>query len=290
LCDFTTAGNRWRYIDGIVFDAVNTTGNAVWIHGNEQIFDDCEFKNSNAGNGTPEGSYMMIYADGTGAGSHNSTFKNCWIHAVGSGSGAPNKYNYAMYPSGSGVSNGWVIDNCLFEDIGATAISAWPNVGGIRITNNIVRNFGTNSEPYGQGNRTAIFVAAGDDNRIYNNIADGQVNGEYGINAGYSATNTLIYHNTVYECSVTAITLGTQTGTIIRNNIMWQNADTIQGSGYTASNNLTTDPGFVNAAGGDFHLNASDNGGFDLDAVVPTDKDGVARHATTPDRGAYEKS
>jgi hypothetical protein len=131
---------------------------------------------------------------------------------------------------------------------------------------------------------------------VYNNII---YNAAYGIQIGYGATtNTQVYNNTVYDCAKFMsfrIQSPLPTGTIIRNNIGWQNTDnTIVNSGvaYVGSHNLTTaNPRFVNSPT-DFHLqlgSAAIKFGMNLSSIFTTDYVGVTRPASGDwEAGAYE--
>ena len=106
----------------------------------------------------------------------------------------------------------------------------------------------------------------------------------------YGASHTGVYNNTIYHNSNNGIEIdSTSTGAVIENNILYQNgwlAIWNLGSGTVADHNLATDPGFVNAAAGDFHLttgSAAIDAGITI-SLVTTDYDGVIR----PQNGAYD--
>jgi hypothetical protein len=101
-----------------------------------------------------------------------------------------------------------------------------------------------------------------------------------------SGTNIKIYNNTVYNNEYMGISVSGGSGEI-RNNISYGNGNQNIASGkYTASNNLTSNPNFVNGGASDFRLQSNSpaiNAGVNL-VDVPTDKDGVLR----PQGGAYD--
>lgn len=135
------------------------------------------------------------------------------------------------------------------------------------IENNVVyNNGGTWSHPHGAYNSPEFFceqVTGGDGivlwhgsgNIIRNNIIYGNVG--YGIrtneNTTLSSTPNVIYNNTVYKNGSAGLYSYPNESTIFKNNISYLNAkgDLPQA---THSNNLTTDPKFVNPAAGDFGL------------------------------------
>ena len=157
-------------------------------------------------------------------------------------------------------------------------------------TGNIVRNNviyeNRNNEMWGNqmGGNWGIYIHArsptlpgasnGGGNKIYNNTVWGHdsVYGPFGIKIEDAWGNV--------------------SGNDVRNNISYQNGvDVYTGRLGVGSNNLTTDPRFVNPPTGDFHLQSSSpaiDAGLTL-SEVPTDFDGVSRpQGSGYDIGAYE--
>lgn len=151
------------------------------------------------------------------------------------------------------------------------------------------------------------------DSIITNNVCVGKgtqsgTKHSHGISAGNNNTNLLIANNTFYDTAATGLQFFSGTYTL-RNNLFNLTPDTIaveSGSAtVTASHNLcpsndttvsgacavvTTTPGFVNAAGLDFHLTSTSparDQGANLSPTVTTDKDGNLR-IVPYDIGAYE--
>ena len=88
--------------------------------------------------------------------------------------------------------------------------------------------------------------------------------------------------------SQTGISTAGSTNSTVKNNIIFSNVTNtdFSGTGTVASNNLTTDPSFVNAATGDFHLQSGStaiNQGATL-SEVPDDFNGTRR----PQGSAYD--
>jgi parallel beta-helix repeat protein len=201
-----------------------------------------------------------------------------------------------------------LVEDCDIYDNGGWS-EGWNNFGiqlqngytGAQVSNNTIRNnkfhgMGincgalSNCGSYSAG-ITAAFPAASTGNLLYNNIF---YNNHYGILL--KNQNIAAYNNTVYGSTYDGIQIqgtGSHSGMIIRNNISYGNGgDQIEynGSDYTQSNNLTTDPHFLNAATYDFHLTAASTGaidqGYDLSGTLTTDFEGNLR--TVPyDIGAY---
>jgi parallel beta-helix repeat protein len=165
-------------------------------------------------------------------------------------------------------------------------------------SNNIIRNNKIyNNGLLTQGSDTTAFgllFHSGGNNEAYNNLIYNNTSG-VAINGG---SNNQIYNNTVYGNTSNGyagieISSGSS-GTIVKNNILWQNSyDSISdsGAGTIQSNNLTTDPKFMNASANDFHLQSTSpavNAGATISQVT-TDKDGVIRPVgCCYDIGAYE--
>jgi len=143
------------------------------------------------------------------------------------------------------------------------------------IRNSVFRNNGLYLEGAG-------FTIHGTNNQAYNNVSYGN---QYGISA--SGSGHKVHNNTVYGNS----TVGLQfqgTSHVVKNNIIYNNSSLINdySSGITLSNNLTSDPQFVDVANGNFALRSSSpaiNAGQAL-AEVTTDINGVSR----PQGGAYD--
>jgi parallel beta-helix repeat protein len=161
------------------------------------------------------------------------------------------------------------------------------------IRNNIIRNFTTSVETRANG----IIAGGGNDHQIYNNTIHNIANlaGQSGGIYLYNTRNSEVYNNTVYGNGRFGIVVESySSGAIVRNNISYGNqvnnyadfaSDTLE------SNNLFTDPHFVDAGGGDFRLR-SDSPAIDRGAYLATvgfDQLGVARpQGDGYDIGAYE--
>jgi len=293
----TGSSKQYIIFDGVVFDGVNIDFNTVKLDGNVSIgFPDhirltnCEVMNSGDGSG------LLITTDGsaTNKGGFNEIL-NCAIH--------DNGHDQAVSTGTGNTANIYVqnADN-LFE--GNDIYNGW----GVGITNNkqnsgfpdrniYRKNTIHDNGLYGQKG-TGLVLTSNADLQIYNNlIYNNSGTFAYGIDTDVNFTTTSkIEHNTIYGNAGTGINLGSNcSNNYVRNNIVYNNGAGISdsGTGDTVSNNLTTNPSFVNAAGADFHLQSTSAAigyGMDVSADgITTDFDGVSRPTNgTWDAGAYE--
>jgi hypothetical protein len=134
--------------------------------------------------------------------------------------------------------------------------------------------------------------------QFYNNLVYGHPHG--GVSIGLGAKDTLVANNTVYGNGDYGISVNSSysgsLNTRVANNIVWGNSGAQianTGTNTTLQNNLTTEPGVVNAAAGDFHLRSGSpaiNAGVNLYSLgITKDFDGKARPQTGAfERGAFE--
>ncbi len=139
-----------------------------------------------------------------------------------------------------------------------------------------------------------LWASSGHNSKFYQNVVHS--NGGTGIRlggAGAPSSDNLVANNTVWNNTLECITVGTAGGyasfnNTVQNNICYQNGNDnvvveFGGGNIVDHNLLGTDPKFVNAAAGDFHLQsispAINNG-----VIIP----GIAYNGPAPDQGAFE--
>ena len=269
--------SNYVVIDGIVTDGTNVSANNVWIDVGVTgvTIQNCEIKNIRSGDGTGTGSFQALYVQGA----TNLLIKNNHIHDVAVGYSI--HASHAIYwASGNSIIEGNTIHN-----ISGDAVQIYTE-HGYNISNNTIRN--NKIYDYGTG-PTSGLTMTGTNCLAYNNIVyQSTFNPDaYGILVRGSGNKIL--NNTVYNNAV-GIDTSTASSAEVRNNILWQNGYN-RGGGDSFSNNLTSDPKFVNISSRDFHLQSTSpaiDAGITV-ASVTTDADmGTRPGGNGYDIGAYE--
>lgn len=156
--------------------------------------------------------------------------------------------------------------------------------GGSAGNDNVVKN----AKFFNNGTQ-GLGVYPGNNNQVYNNIL--YSNGGSGLRI--LGSNILIYNNTFYSNRNEDINCSGITSATIRNNIFYNSPTQISGCSVTQSNNLTTNPSFVNGEAGNFHLQSNSpaiDAGVTIGGIL-TDADGISRpQGGEYDIGAYEFS
>jgi parallel beta-helix repeat protein len=231
--------------------------------------------------------FGVVVSDNNGN-SPNNAIIDCYIHGNGSGSLATNGHGIYITGASGTVITGNVIYGNLGYGIHLNEDDGLYNNQNIVVSNNAVFSNGRNASVTEYG----IVDDGGQNNLIVNNL----VYSNWGGILVYSGTvNCGVYNNTVYNNNPSGGSGGIDlqyyaSAPVVENNIVFLNAAGITDLGGTGtpvvSYNLTTDPSFVNAAAGNFQVNAG-SPAIDAGATisqVQTDYAGVLR----PQGGAYD--
>ncbi len=277
--------NYWT-VDGFITDG---TGMSGVIHYNSVGTVGLIVKNFEARYGADNNSGSNTLGISTSVGDDQLIIQNYNIHHMGTGAvGGQSFYSYGMYftATNSLIENG-EISYCsghgmhMHNTQGTTDNNTMR--GATIHHNGILPNF-----------PGILWAAGGRNNRLYQNVV--YSNGGTGIRLGGSGapgSDNLVANNTMWQNVLECITIGTTGGyasfnNTVQNNICYQNGNdnvVIQfGGGNVVDHNLLgTDPKFVNAAVGDFHLQsispAINNG-----VVIA----GISYNGPAPDQGAFE--
>jgi hypothetical protein len=257
--DFSGEPRSYIIIDRLIVDAINTTsGDAVSINqGSHHIrLQNCEIKNSYL-NGI-----AIWWGNKNGLSSDYNEIINCKIHHTAryGGTGVPD--TAPGYGRGHGIyitTSHNIVRGCQFYETGEYGIHQWTALPKFAnnnvIENNIVTRSGFNTTRYGKICCGGITASAGTGTVIRNNLVyDNLVNG---IELGTTCNNCKIYNNTTYNnAGLNIHTLDGGIGREVRNNIAYPKG-IYAGTGTEVSNNLITNPNFVNSAAGDFRLVSS---------------------------------
>lgn len=137
--------------------------------------------------------------------------------------------------------------------------------------------------------------------QIYNNIVyrngTSSSGSASGIHISYYTKGTKVWNNTVYGNKTYGLQIGynsTTSGTVVQNNISYDNGAgnyINKGASTTYTNNVTTDPKFVNLSSNNFQLQSSSpaiNKGIKLSSVPNDYRNAPRPRGTTYDIGGYE--
>jgi len=274
---------QYLVIDGFVIDLTNSTNTGILVVGdttNNIIIQNNEIKNMpppvSPGNG---GAGIALRPNTTAI-----TVRNNHIHHMASAVTDASNNTHGIYITN--VSS--IIEGNHIHHVASHGLHMYNAEASTTAHDNILRN----NLVHDSGSR-GLLLGSGDNNVAYNNILyrNGVGDNREAVNiGGYGnfATNNKLYNNTIYNNNGVCVQLGSPDGTIVRNNICYQNGtDAIVQSNDSNStidhNLLGTDPLFVNAAAQDFHLGAGSRA-IDAGVVMP----GLSYNGSAPDLGALE--
>jgi len=229
---------------------------------------------------------------------HHITIRNCTIRCIRSQGIQPvakdciiehnlfqkigtTKFLHGIY---CGTSN-TIIRHNVFEEVAGAAIHLYPTGGQSEVYGNVFRK----PRKMANGGYYGEIVAWGDGgHKIYNNVLLGG-GVRYGISA--NSNKNEIYHNTFVGCPRAIYLHEGKNGNRVQGNIIVEGRIEDHGHGSVISNNMQADPGFLNAAAGDFRLRPG-RPAIDAGVRIPlvrSDFAGTPRPTgNAPDLGAFE--
>ncbi len=269
--NYSSSGSlHYLILDGIVFDG-QFTNESIFFDG--VTVDHLRFINVTIRNSLHQG---ISGFDG----SNSIEIIGCDIH----NNGTNPHFDHGIYIATPNL----LVDGCDIHNNLAYGIQIYHSGAGATLTNGtVIRNSSIHNN--GEGGNTLNHGNGLDfyNNTVYNNVANG-------VDISYNNANFRVYNNTIYGNGGSPVAIGDAQAqnAVIDNNIFWQNGInniTSNGGTFTQSNNLTSNPIFVNQGSFDFHLQSNSpaiRGG--TSSLYPaTDKDGSLR-TTPPDIGAYQ--
>lgn len=262
---------QYVIFDGFIFDGKGTSGFLINLDGtviggnsvNHIRFYGVEIKNART---------QGILA---GRGANFIEIINSKVH----NNGTDTQYDHGIYLQSSNCK----VENSEFYSNAGAGIQIYTGLPGDRANNNLIRRNRVHH------NRFGIILGSGDNNQAIENVVyEQQVDTiGYGIGTGFNSFGTKIINNTVYHSKGNGIEVrGGSTSVLVQNNISYLNGNQAiynGGAGTTQTTNLTTTPGFTNAASGDFSLLG---GSAAIDSG--TNIGGVPFNGLNRDRGAFE--
>jgi hypothetical protein len=270
-------GERYITVEGLIVDAAMKAQKGFLINGHHIRVKNTEVKYA-------KGQNLSVGSDTTA--DQFVELLNLHVHHAGGGAGSgecnstppEDGYCHGIYMS----SNRNLVDGGSYHDNNGYSLHIYPTGG-----NNVIRNARWQGRTFGP----AIGIFNGTGNQVYNNLVYG--NSFEGIMA--FGPGAVYANNTVYNNQGAGIFIRADApAAVFRNNIVYHNrgGDIVDEAGKaTLSNNLTSDPRFVNAAAGDLHLTSGSpaiDTGMTV-STVTTDFDQRPRpQGAGFDIGAYE--
>jgi parallel beta-helix repeat protein len=227
-------------LDGLILDGSNVIDHVIKIQYTGKDPENCagyiRVTNCEIRNAPHSG----IYAGLADHGGYNE-FINLNVHHNGSG-----RLDHGFYISGSHN----LIRNCDIHHNKGYGVHVFKE-SRESVDYNMVKD----NRIHDNGGGAGIILSSGKGNVAHYNVVWANLGG---IRVDW-ASDSQVYNNTIYGNDAFGIYLGEAcTNTIVKNNIIYKNRTTIsdkgKGKGTIASNNLTSDPKFIDADRHDFHL------------------------------------
>lgn len=207
-----------------------------------------------------------------------------------------NSGSMGMYLAGTNQ----LVEYCTIYGNKGYAIQLQSNDFSYMSNNSVIRNNICHGNGLATGlGRGELYIAYGNNMQIYNNVCyrdGGGLGTSYGMLEIQAGDNIQLINNTAFGdgADYGIYVLNACTNAVVRNNINWDSVTpyTNDGTGTVHSNDLITDPDFINSAIGNLNiLSTSDarDTGYNTSAILNTDIIGTIRPQNAIfDIGAYE--
>lgn len=214
-------------VDNITLSGLDIEGtgeqNTVKIYAKNTVIENNDITNRSRG-----GSCMMVGTNSEAGAATGTLIRRNILHDCGSAKNTEAR-DHAIYTAH--MVNGEIVDNLIYNPA-AYAITLYPNASGNRVAHNVIDG----ASPLKRGGIV------------------------FGSDSSYSSSKNIVEHNIIAYPETYGITTAwggpAGSGNIARKNCIWQakSGSVSEQDGFTATDNRSLDPGFINRKARDYRL------------------------------------